>query len=136
MMPIKEDIVKEITFKTSRSGGKGGQNVNKVATKVELIFNIGSSTFFSAAEKALLLEKLESKLDSEGNLHVVSQKDRSQLANKEDAIEKLMLLLRKSLHIPKKRKPTKIPKSVIEKRLEGKSATSAKKQNRKRPLED
>lgn len=133
MIPVKEDFSKEVTFKTSRSGGKGGQNVNKVSTKVELVFNIGDSSLFSDMEKELLAKKLEGKLDSEGNLHVVSQKDRSQLANKEDAIEKALVLLTKALHIQKKRKPTKVPKSVIEKRLDKKSVTSAKKENRKRP---
>ncbi len=133
MMPLKEDFIKEITFKTSRSGGKGGQNVNKVATKVELIFNIGDSLLFSDAQKSVLTEKLEGKLDSEGNLHVISQKDRSQLANKDDAIEKALIMLTKALHVQKKRKPTKVPKSVIEKRLESKLVTSVKKQNRKKP---
>lgn len=133
MMPLKDDFIKEITFKTSRSGGKGGQNVNKVATKVELIFNIGDSLLFSDAQKSVLTEKLEGKLDSEGNLHVISQKHRSQLANKDDAIEKALIMLTKALHVQKKRKPTKVPKSVIEKRLESKLVISVKKQNRKRP---
>lgn len=133
MIPDKEEFIKEITFKTSRSGGKGGQNVNKVATKVELIFNIANSPLFSDIEKVLLTEKLEGKFDSEGNIHIVSQKDRSQLANKEDAIEKALLMLSKALQIQKKRKPTKIPKSVIEKRLAGKLINSVKKASRKRP---
>ena len=72
-------------------------------------------------------------LDSEGNLHVVSQKYRSQLSNKENTIEKAIVILAKALHIQKMRKPTKIPKSVVQKRLESKSVTSDKKQNRKRP---
>jgi len=133
MIPVKEDLMKEITFKTSRSGGKGGQHVNKVSTKVELIFNIGNSTLFSDTQKLLLIEKLSRKLDSEGNLHIVSQEDRSQLANKENAIEKTLITLKKALHVQKKRKPTKIPKSIIEKRLNTKSVTSSKKENRKRP---
>lgn len=133
MMLVKEDFIKEVTFRTSRSGGKGGQNVNKVSTKVELVFNISGSLLFSDAEKSLLAEKLEGKLDSEGNLHVVSQKDRSQLANKENAIEKALIILAKALHVQKKRKPTKVPKSVVEKRLDSKSETSAKKESRKRP---
>lgn len=133
MIPVKEDLMKEITFKTSRSGGKGGQHVNKVSTKVELIFNIGNSTLFSDTQKLLLIEKLSRKLDSEGNLHIVSQEDRSQLANKENAIEKTLITLKKALHVQKKRKPTKIPKSIIEKRLNTKLVTSSKKENRKRP---
>lgn len=136
MIPIREDFIKEIMFKTSRSGGKGGQNVNKVSTKVELIFNIEASTLFTDAEKLLLAEKLAGKLDLEGNLHVVSQKDRSQLANKEDAIEKAILMLIKALQVQKKRKPTKVPKSVIAKRLDSKSVQAVKKENRKRPEMD
>ena len=132
-MVFKENLVKEITFKTSRSGGKGGQNVNKVSTKVEMIFNIDNSALFSDNEKLLLVEKLIGKLDSEGNLHIVSQKYRSQLANKENAIEKAIVMLTKALHVQKKRKPTKIPKSVVQKRLESKLVISSKKQSRKRP---
>lgn len=129
----RKDFIKEISFKTSRSGGSGGQNVNKVSTKVELIFNIKNSAFFSESEILILLEKLKSKLDLEGNLHIISQKARSQLANKEDAIEKALGLLKKSLHIQKKRKLTKIPRSIIEKRLTNKSVISTKKETRKKP---
>lgn len=133
MISLKENLIKEVTFKTSRSGGSGGQNVNKVATKVELIFNIANSTLFTDTEKLLLTQKLAGKLDLEGNLHVVSQEDRSQLANKENTIEKTIVILQKALHVPKKRKPTKVPKSVVEKRLVSKSVISAKKENRKKP---
>jgi len=133
MIPAKEDFIKEITFKTSRSGGKGGQNVNKVSTKVELIFNIKNSNLFSEEEKLLLIERLSGKLDLEGNIHVVSQEDRSQLANKENAIEKALIRLTKALHIQKKRKATKIPRSVIAKRLDNKSVQSLKKEKRKKP---
>ncbi|HTM98328.1 MAG TPA: alternative ribosome rescue aminoacyl-tRNA hydrolase ArfB [Pedobacter sp.] len=132
----KDDFIKEITFKTSRSGGSGGQNVNKVATKVELIFNVHKSSLFSETEKQRLLEKLANKLDSEGNIHIVSQEDRSQLANKENAIEKTILLLTKALHVQKKRKPTKVPKSVVQKRLDSKLVKAIKKVNRKKPEMD
>ena len=134
MMLSKEELIKEVTFKTSRSGGKGGQNVNKVSSKVELIFNVTDSTLLTVEQKMLLLEKLASRLDSEGNLHIISQEDRSQLLNKQHTLFKLINLLGKSLQVQKKRKPTKIPKAVIEKRLTNKLATSTKKANRKPPL--
>lgn len=133
MTPTKEELLKEITFKTSRSGGKGGQNVNKVSSKVELIFNVQETLLFNEDEKALLLERLKTKIDTEGNLHVVSQIDRSQLVNKEISITKFLDLLEKSLTVQKKRKPTKIPKAVIAKRLANKFVTAAKKQNRAKP---
>ncbi|WP_316785452.1 alternative ribosome rescue aminoacyl-tRNA hydrolase ArfB [Pedobacter frigiditerrae] len=136
MTPTKEELTKEITFKTSRSGGKGGQNVNKVSSKVELIFNVRETLLFNEDEKALLLERLKTKIDTEGNLHIVSQVDRSQLANKEISITKFLDLLEKSLTVQKKRKPTKTPKAVIAKRLANKSVTAAKKQNRAKPTVD
>lgn len=133
MVPVKEELIKEVVFKTSRSGGKGGQNVNKVSSKVELIFNIANASFFTADEKTLLLEKLAVKLDTEGNLHIVAQEDRSQLVNKQSAIVKLSNLLTKSLLVQKQRKATKVPKSVIAKRLNNKLITATKKESRKKP---
>ncbi|WP_316793864.1 alternative ribosome rescue aminoacyl-tRNA hydrolase ArfB [Pedobacter frigoris] len=136
MLPNKEDILKVAVFKTSRSGGKGGQNVNKVSSKVELIFDVANAPFFTPEERLLLNEKLANRLDQEGNLHIVSQEDRSQLMNKERTIIKLIALLKSGLHVQKKRKPTKTPKSVIRKRLADKQSVSAKKENRKRPQLD
>ena len=136
MLPGKEDVLRAVTFKTSRSGGKGGQNVNKVSSKVELIFNLASATFLTDDERALLSERLAGRLDQEGNLHVVSQEDRSQLLNKEKTIAKLIALLKSALHVQKKRKPTKIPKAVIRKRLENKQSVAIKKESRKRPQID
>ena len=133
MLPERKDIVKAVSFKTSRSGGKGGQNVNKVSSKVELILNIASAEFFSPEEKALLNERLAHRLDLEGNLHVVSQDDRSQLVNKEHSIDKLMALLKSSLHVDKTRKPTRTPRRVIVKRKSDKQSLSMKKENRRRP---
>jgi len=133
MLPNKEDIIKAVLFKTSRSGGKGGQNVNKVSSKVELVLHIPSAPFFTEEEKLLILEKLASRLDSENNLHVVSQEDRSQLMNKERSVLKMIALIKFALTVEKKRLPTKTPKSVIRKRLENKFNTSVKKATRKRP---
>lgn len=136
MIPSKEEILKAVTFKTSRSGGAGGQHVNKVSSKVELILNITEAPFFSKEQKALLLERLAGKLDRTGNLHIIAQEDRSQLANKETAIFKLLNLLAASLYVDKVRKPTKVPKSVIKKRLANKQSTAFKKELRKRPQWD
>jgi ribosome-associated protein len=136
MLPSREEILRSAIFKTSRSGGKGGQNVNKVSSKVELVFDIETFEYFTDEEKALLKEKLQNRLDSEGLLHVVSQEDRSQLLNKEKTIAKLVDLLKKALIVQKKRKPTKIPKGVIEKRLKNKSVTANRKESRKKPSID
>jgi len=133
MVPDREQILKYVTFKTSRSGGKGGQNVNKVSSKVELIFNINEAYFFNEDEKELLKLRLENRLDTEGLLHIVSQEDRSQLLNKEKTVVKLVELIKKSLLIQKKRKPTKIPKSIIEKRLKNKTVNAFKKERRRNP---
>ena len=131
MLPSREEILLSAIFKTSRSGGKGGQNVNKVSSKVELVFNIETFEYFTDEEKELLKEKLQNRLDSEGLLHIVSQEDRSQLLNKEKTVAKLIDLLKKAMIVQKKRKPTKIPKAVIEKRLKNKASTAEKKKNRK-----
>ena len=133
MLPAREEILKSVTFKTSRSGGKGGQNVNKVSSKVELIFDLENAAFFNEEEKTLLKSRLEKRLDTGGLLHIVSQEDRSQLLNKEKTIAKLIDLLKRSLRIQKKRKPTRVPKSVTEKRLKTKSVNAERKQARKKP---
>jgi ribosome-associated protein len=136
MIPSKEDLLKAVTFKTSRSGGKGGQNVNKVSSKVELIINLRDAQFFSNEQRSLLLERLAGRLDRDGNLHIIAQEDRSQLINKEKTIFKLLNLLSSALHVAKVRKPTKVPKSVIKKRLANKQSTGFKKELRKRPQWD
>jgi ribosome-associated protein len=136
MLPTREEILQSVTFKTSRSGGKGGQNVNKVSSKVELIFDLETALYFDEDEKTLLRSRLENRLDTEGLLHVVSQEDRSQLLNKERTIVKLIELLKRSLQVQKKRKATKIPKGVIQKRLKNKSVNANRKESRKKPTVD
>ena len=124
------DLTTEIKFKTARSGGKGGQNVNKVETMVEGYWNIQSSRFFDDAQKQLLLEKLASKITADGNLLVKSQADRTQLGNKQQVIEKMNLLVKKALIVPRKRKATRISKAAKEKRLTSKKLAGEIKLNR------
>ena len=129
----KDKIISELSFKAVRSSGAGGQNVNKVSSKVVLTFDLNNSQSLSEEEKERSQKKLKSKLTLDGILILNCDEDRSQLKNKEIVIKRFLELIDKSLVIPKERKATKIPKSVIEKRLKDKSSTSEIKQNRKKP---
>lgn len=129
---INRQLIKECVFKTARSGGKGGQNVNKVETKVELWFNISESQKLTEVEKALLLKKLENKLDKVNVLHLQEQSDRTQLKNKELLISKFYKLVLQALKVSKPRKATKISKAIKAKRSENKKVLSEKKQLRRK----
>ncbi|WP_159522297.1 alternative ribosome rescue aminoacyl-tRNA hydrolase ArfB [Sunxiuqinia indica] len=121
------DLSSELSFRTSRSSGPGGQHVNKVDTRVELRFNISNSQLLRESQKEILLKKLSKKLTNDGDLIIVSQQDRSQLRNKEIATEKFYSTLQKALRPVKKRKATKPTRSSIEKRINKKKQTGEKK---------
>ena len=129
----KEKIISEVTFKAVRSSGAGGQNVNKVSSKVVLTFDLNASQSLSEEEKELISHKLKSKLTLENILILNCDEDRSQLKNKEIVTKRFLEIITKALIIPKTRKPTKIPRSVIEKRLKNKASNSEIKQNRRKP---
>jgi ribosome-associated protein len=127
-----KDLSSEFTFNTSRSSGAGGQNVNKVNTKVELRFSISNSQILSEGEKSILMEKLASRITTDGELIVVSQDERTQLRNKLNCIEKFYELINKALTPRKKRKPTRPTKASQEKRIDKKRQKSVKKELRKK----
>ena len=121
------DFTPEFDFQTSRSSGPGGQNVNKVETKVELRFDIQASNLLTDAQKVRLLEKLQSQIVQESILSITAQEKRSQLQNKELAVKKFYKILEKAFYEKKKRIPSKVPKAVVEKRLKTKKIDSEKK---------
>jgi len=132
----KADLQKETTYKASRSGGKGGQNVNKVSSKVELLFSVSNSLLFTDEEKQLLNDKLQNRFNKDGLVQIICDEERSQYLNREKALERLSTLLIKALHVPKVRKATKVSKAAKAARLDKKRINAVKKENRKRSYEE
>jgi len=128
---LKKGLATEVFFRATRSSGKGGQHVNKVATRVEAWWDIYNSHFLTPEQKELLFAALEKKVHKDGHIIVVSSETRSQLQNKEIAFAKLLEMVEKALTIPKERKPTRPSKAVIERRKQAKQRQAEKKQWRR-----
>lgn len=128
----KQELIRELNFKAVRSGGAGGQHVNKVSSKVVLFWPLAESTVFTEDEKSRLARKLSNYISKDGLLILSAEDTRSQVKNKELVIQKLVALLKTALVQQKIRKETKVPKSVIRKNQENKKKLSLKKELRKR----
>jgi ribosome-associated protein len=129
----KQKLIQELQFKAVRSSGAGGQNVNKVASKVVLTFDLKPSQGLTEEEKIVLENKLANRLTSEQLLILHCDEDRSQLKNKAIVIKRFLNIIQAGLFVPKERKATKVPKSAIRKRIKDKKSLSDIKQSRRKP---
>lgn len=128
-----EALISELSYRAVRSSGPGGQNVNKVASKVELYFNLVDSLQFSDSQKKRLLEAFKNKVNKDGVLILSCDETRSQFKNKTLVTQRFLVSINKALKKKKVRKETKVPKSAIKKRLKHKKIQGEKKENRKKP---
>jgi len=128
-----QKLISELNYKAVRSSGAGGQNVNKVSSKVVLSFDLKNSNALADEEKLLLEKNLSSRLTTDSILILNCDEDRSQIRNKEIVTKRFLELIKKGLIVQKTRKETKIPKSAIRKRIKNKKSTSQLKQNRRKP---
>ena len=122
----------ELQFHFSRSGGPGGQHVNRTATQVELTFDVQGSASLDESQRARVLSKLKSAIDSRGVLHLTCQTTRSQSRNRAEVIERFQRLLQQALHVPKPRRPTRPGRVAVERRLQEKRRVGTLKQERRR----
>jgi len=133
ILPITDQLavpLSELDFRFSRSGGPGGQHVNRTATRVELLFDVAHSPSLTEKQRQRLLKRLAGRIDSEGILRVAAQSERSQLRNRREAIERLQTLLRQALYIPKRRRRSRVPRWARERRLAEKRRRSETKRYR------
>jgi len=140
VMPrINDDLEiddRELRFEFARSGGPGGQNVNKVETKVRLLFDVVRSPSLSRGQRSLIAERLATRVTKDGVLHISSQRHRTREANRKATVERFVELIAAALESDEPRVPTRVPKRVKKRRLESKRKRSQKKALRTRPDEE